>query len=249
MSRCALLVATMVLAACPMAYGKKAATDLTNPTRTEAARTAEEDGDMARAREDYLQAIFYYDRALRNDRGNAHLYNKLGIAQLELGNRSDARGSFNRANKIEPQNADVLNNLGAVACIDKKYKPAVRYLKRALALDEPMPAAHLNMAEAWMGLGDVDHAMNEYARALELDPDILDSSRNGTLIQLSTPEQRARMDFLIATAYARRGNRDRALEYLRLAKEGHCPFMSKVYTEKEFAMLWTDPRLQQIVKR
>jgi hypothetical protein len=35
---------------------------------------------------------------------------------------------------------------------------------------------------------------------------------------------------------------------LHRAKDGHYPLMSDVYTDKEFASLWKDPRLQAIVK-
>ena len=66
--------------------------------------------------------------------------------------------------------------------------------------------------------------------------------------QLRTPEQQARVDFLIAKAYAKRGNLDGSLDYLRRARDGHYPQMADVYTDKEFAALWQDPRLKKIVK-
>ena len=244
------LITAVVLAACPGVYA--AADPVSNPAidaRLEAANAAEVKGDVARARGDFLAAATWYDRAARNNRKSADLYNKLGIVQLKLREKDAARKSFERAVKIDPQNASALNNLGAVACLDRKYKNAVKHLKRALALDETMASAHLNMAEAWLGLKEIDRSMTEYARAIELDPDILDSSRNGVIAQISTPEQRARINFLIAKAYAKRGNVEAALDYLRRAKDGRFQDMKRVYAEQEFAMLWTDPRLEKIVKR
>jgi tetratricopeptide (TPR) repeat protein len=137
-----------------------------------------------------------------------------------------------------------------LACIERKYSSAVRYLKNALALQETNASAHLNMAEAWFGLGEVDRAMTEYARALELDADILTSNPGAVVAHVSTPEQRARVAFTIAKAYAKRGNLEGALEYLRRARDGNFPDLKKVvYTDQTFAALWDDPRLQQIVKR
>jgi tetratricopeptide (TPR) repeat protein len=95
----------------------------------------------------------------------------------------------------------------------------------------------------------MDRAMTEYARALELDADILSDSDNGAFAQISTPEQRARISFLIAKAYIKRGNVEGALEYLRRAKEGHYPGLGAVYTDQDFAPLWTDPRLAKLIKR
>ena len=99
-----------------------------------------------------------------------------------------------------------------------------------------------------MNLGQVDHAMTEYARALELDADILNVSNEGTIAQVTTPEQRARISYLIAKAYAKRGNLEGALEYLRRAKEGHFRQLADVYTDQDFSALWRDPRLTKIVK-
>jgi tetratricopeptide (TPR) repeat protein len=100
-----------------------------------------------------------------------------------------------------------------------------------------------------MGLAEVDYAMTEYARALELDADVLSTSPEGVVAQVSTPEQRARISFLIAKSYMKRGNIEGALEYLRRAKEGNYPEMASVWKDPAFTALWTDPRLPKIVKR
>ena len=64
-----------------------------------------------------------------------------------------------------------------------------------------------------------------------------------------TAEQRAVVNFLIAKAYAKRGNMEGALDYLQRAKQGHYKDMASVYTQQEFSLLWNDPRLATIVKR
>jgi tetratricopeptide (TPR) repeat protein len=122
-------------------------------------------------------------------------------------------------------------------------------LKEALALDESDASAHLNIAEAWIGVGETDRGMKEYARALELNADILSSTLDGVTAQVRTPAQRAMISFLIARAYAKRGNLDGALEYLRRAKDDGYRNLSKVYEEPEFALLVQDPRLAKIVKK
>lgn len=212
-------------------------------------RDAELRGDLARIRKQYGYAIGYYKAAIKAEPQNAVLYNKLGIAYLQYGNHKDARKFFNQSIKLNPSYVEAYNNLGAVDCIDKKYNPAVRALKKALALDETNASAHLNMAESWMGLKQIDRAMTEYARALELDADILSSTPDGVLIQVGTPEQRARVDYLIAKAYAKRGNVEGALEYLQRAKDNRFGDMAMVYQDPVFTQVWKDPRLEKIVKR
>jgi len=206
-------------------------------------------GDLERVHNNYLLAISYYEQALRADPRSPVVLNKLGIAELKIGDRGPARKHFSQALKYDPRNISALNNLGAVSYLDKKYKNSVKYLKQALELDESSAPAHLNLAEAWMGMNQIDRAMTEYARALELDADILSENANGVSARVSTPEQRARVNFLIAKAYAKRGNIDGALEYLRRARDGRFAEISRVYKDQEFAVLWTDPRLEKIVKR
>lgn len=218
--------------------------------RQQAARNFELKGDVARAREEFGSAETWYRAALANDRNNAILDNKLGLVQLKQNEMTEARHSFAEAVRRRPNYIDALNNLGAVYCLERKYRPAVRYLKQALAFDEQRAVTHLNLAEAWMGQKQINRAITEYTRALELDADILSSPESeGVNAQIRTPEQQAMVDFLIAKAYAKRGNVEGALDYLRRAKEAHYKDMASVYTAPEFSALWKDPRLTAIVKR
>ncbi|MGC9157885.1 MAG: tetratricopeptide repeat protein [Terracidiphilus sp.] len=204
---------------------------------------------MACVRGNYLLAISYYRNALRISRGNAMLWNKMGVAELQLNEWRESRKCFRRALKLDPRLIPALNNLGAVALLEKKYKQAVGDFKQALALDESVAATHVNLAEAWAGMHKMDRAMSEYARALELDPDVLSRSRSGDFAEISTPEERARISYLIAEAYMKRGNAEGALDYLERAREYHFPDLRRVYSDPDFAPLWKDPRLEKIVRR
>jgi tetratricopeptide (TPR) repeat protein len=213
------------------------------------AKTQELKGDSARVHNNNTEAIYYYRSALHITSQNSILLNKLAVAELQTGDRGAARKHLKQAVKYDARNVPAWNNLGVLSCLERNYSAAVRYLKNALALQETNASAHLNMAEAWFGLGEVDRAMTEYTRALELDADILSSSPGAVVAHVSTPEQRARVAFTIAKAYAKRGNIEGALEYLRRAREGNYPDMKKVYEDQTFAALWDDPRLDKIVKR
>src|SRR5215469_84299 len=182
------------------------ASDIPPTDRLQYSRMQELKGDSARVRNNNLEAVVYYRNALKNNNQNSVLLNKLGVAELQTGDRSAAKKHLNQAVKYDPRNVPAWNNLGVVACIERRYSAAVRYLKNALDLQQNNASAHLNMAEAWFGLGEADRAMTEYARALELDADILTSNPAATVAHVSTPEQRARVAYTIARAYAKRGN-------------------------------------------
>jgi tetratricopeptide (TPR) repeat protein len=243
-----LMAATLLISAAP--YGR------TDPTpnaakgdKLAAAKKAEERGDLARVHQNYPLATGYYLAALKVSHQDAMLYNKLGIAELQMSERGAARKNFNAALRIDSKFTPAMNNLGATALLDKKYRIAADYFKQALAMDESVASTHLNLAEAWVGLNEMERAMTEYARALELDADLLSNSGDGIIARVATPEQRARIAFFVAKSYAKRGNVEGALDYLGRAKGLNFPDLGRVYSDTDFSSVWNDPRLEKIVKR
>jgi len=208
----------------------------------------EKAGDSARAQKDYERAIQYYQEALRKDKKNATLYNKLGMAELKNGDPRSARAYFEKAGKLNPQYADAFNNVGAVYFIQKNPGAAAKYFKKAVALDETRATFHVNLGAAWFNQKKFDRAINEYARALELDPEALEkSARAGITAQVGTPEARAKYYYMLAKIHAKRGDMDSCLLCLKRAKENGYRDLAKVYTDEEFNRLWSDPRLQEVV--
>jgi len=220
------------------------------PVKTETMTVAELEkaGDLARAAKDYGQAIFYFQAAVRKDKKNAVLYNKLGLSYLKQGSLTDARVNFEKATKRNGKYADAFNNVGAVYYVQKNNGSAARYFKKALALDETRPVFHVNLGAAWFSQNKVDRAIAEYSRALQLDPESLSqNNRGGVAAQISSPEERARYDYMLAKIYARLGNAEECLHCLKRAKEGGYHNIANVYKDKEFSRLVQDPRLSEIV--
>jgi len=207
----------------------------------------EKAGDLARGEKDYDRAITYFQAALRKDKKNAVLYNKLGLSYLKNGNLPDARANFEKAAKRNTKFADALNNVGAVFYLQKNYGSATRYFKKALALEETRPAFHVNLGAAWFSQNKVERAIAEYGRALQLDPEALNhNSRGGIAAQINSPEERARYDYMLAKIYARMGDTEQCLRCLKKAKEGGYKNIANVYKDEEFSRLWQDSRLSEI---
>lgn len=207
----------------------------------------EKAGDAARATKAYDAAIVYYEAAIRKDKKNATLYNKLGLAQLKDNNLPAARASFEKAVKRNSKFADALNNLGAVYFVQKDHGTAARYFKKAVALDETRPVFHVNLGAAWFGQNKLDRAIAEYDRALQLDPTILDHYTSGGMTaQVSTAEERARYNYMLAKIYARLGDAEQCMRCLKKAKEEGYRNLANVYKDEEFSRLRQDPRLAEI---
>lgn len=215
----------------------------------DAADAAVQQGDQARLLKDFSHARSSYLLALHVKQSDSELYNKLGVVEIQLKQFGAAERHLQRALALDPQNVVILNNNGVVLCLKKRYSDAVQPLKEALALKESYASAHLNLAEAWGGMGFMDRAMSEYTRAIELEPDILSGTNNGVVLNFSNPEQKARVQYIFARLYAMRGNADVAIEHLQRAKDEGCKFLDSVYKDSAFTILWQDPRLARIVKR
>jgi len=204
-------------------------------------------GDSLRKLKEFPQAMQYYRAALRKEPTSAVLYNKLGMAELQSGNRKAAQNHFDKATKLDPNFADATNNLGVIAFIQKKNEKAIKYFKKALALNETRATFHVNLGAAWFNEEQWDRATTEFSRAVELDPLIFsESTRSGVLGQI-LPEERSRYDFMLAKMFAKRGDIDHCLQYLKKAKEEGYNDMGSVYKDEGFAKIWQDVRLAEVV--
>jgi len=208
----------------------------------------EKAGDQARAQKDYAMAILYFQAALRKDRKNSSLYNKLGLAELRNNDFKAARGDFEKAAKRNSRNSDAVNNIGAVDFMNKNYSSAAKYFKKAVALDETRATFHVNLGAAWFSQKKLTQAIAEYTRAMELDPDALrQDARAGVTAQISSPEERAQYSYLLAKVYAKLGDVDNCLQCLRKAKEDGYRNLANVYKDEEFSQMRTNPKLQEVV--
>ena len=208
----------------------------------------EKAGDQARSVKNYTLAIDYFQAALRKDRKSAVLYNKLGLSELRKDDMSSARLHFERAAKLNSKYAEAVNNVGAVDYMRKNYGAAAKYFKKAVALEESNPTFHVNLGAAWFSQKKMERAIAEYMRAMELDPDALrHESRTGIAAQISSPEERAQYSYLLAKAYAKRGDIDGCLQCLKRAKEDGYRNLANVYKDEEFSRLRDNPKLQEVV--
>lgn len=208
----------------------------------------EKSGDLARSQKNYDLAIQYFQTALRKSPKNAVLYNKLGLAELKNNDLNAARFNFEKSAKRNSKYAEAVNNIGAVDYMRKNYGSAAKYFKKAVALDESHATYHVNLGAAWFSQKKMDRAIAEYTRAMELDPDAFrNESKVGIAAQIASPEERAQYAYLLAKAYAKRGDVEGCLQCLRKAKEQGYRNMANVYKDEEFSRLRENPNLREVV--
>ncbi|MGA2064341.1 MAG: tetratricopeptide repeat protein [Thermoguttaceae bacterium] len=104
---------------------------------------------------------------------------------LALAARHHQAGRLQAAEQIyrhilaaEPNQADALHMLGVIAYQLRKHAVAVRYIRRAIALNGTEATFHNNLGMALKDQGKLDEAVACHRRALELNPDSAEAHNN-----------------------------------------------------------------------
>lgn len=216
------------------------------PSADRKAITPEMRGDIFMARKMYREAIDMY-RQLPQD--SPVTWNKIGIAYHQMVDLNTARRHYERAIKINPEYAEAVNNLGTIYYAQKSYRKAVTYYRRALKITPNSASVLSNLGTAYFARKKYKEALEAYQQALAIDPEVFEH-RNaaGVLLQERTVEERAKFHFYLAKTYAKAGNPERAIMYLRKALEEGFKEREKLTTEPDFAGLQQLPEFQELMK-
>lgn len=220
------------------------------PPKDASADQLEKQGDLLRAEKGYLDAIDYYRAALSKDPQSAAVSNKLGISELMLERYKDASKDFEQAIRKNRKFAEPYNNLGVVDYKRRKYSSAIKQYKKAIELTADSAAFYSNLGAAYFARKDFERASQAYAEAIHLDPEIFEhTSHTGIAAQLISSEDRAHYDYVLAKLYAKTGDTEHSLEFLRKAMEEGYKGVKDVYTDPEFAELRKDARFADLMKQ
>lgn len=219
---------------------------LTVLPREEQVRQLELRADLRMIRKRYLEAIDFYEEALRLMPDNAVLMNKTGIAYHQLFRLGEARKYYERSAKTDESYAQAWNNLGAVHYARRNYKRAIRYYRRGLKYSPAYAAIRSNLGTAFFARKKYEQAMEQFRLALLLDPEVF-QHRNifGILMQDHTVEDRARFHYLVAKSFASLGYVEKCLYFLRRAMEDGFP-PDQIQQDPAFALLGDDERFHAL---
>jgi tetratricopeptide (TPR) repeat protein len=208
--------------------------------------TPEMRGDILMARKNYREAVEVY----RSIPGNsAVIVNKTGIGYHQMLDLDTAKKYYERAVKLNPKYAEALNNLGTVHYGQKRYRRAISTYKKALEIAPDSASIHSNLGTAHFARKKYKEAMECYTRAMELDPDIFEHrNTHGVMLQERSVTERATFHYHLAKLYAKSGNTERTLMYVRKAIEEGFKDRQKFLTDSEFAQVKELPEFQELMK-
>jgi tetratricopeptide (TPR) repeat protein len=207
--------------------------------------SADELGDLYMVRKQYREAMEQYRSLSEQDPHNAVYLNKLGIALHQQTALGLALKYYQRAVKVNPQYADAENNIGTIWYQRKKYGKAIRAYQKAIKMRDDMPVLYSNLGYAYFSQGKYDASIVAFRTALAKDPQFFErgSSRTGSILQDRSVSDRGRFYFLLAKSFAQAGNLERAILYLRKAKEEGYAQIDDVKKDPAFAAVLKDPMI------
>jgi predicted Zn-dependent protease len=108
--------------------------------------------------------------ALERDGSSGPLHNNIGAIAFEEGRIPEAITELTRARMLAPRDPAIALNLGRAYLLARQPEAAARTLEDAVRLEPPSYYAHLNLARAYIVLGDAPRARAALARARAIRP-------------------------------------------------------------------------------
>lgn len=144
------------------------------------------------------EAAEHYDRALTAHPDNSSALNSLALARLELGDLDEALELYHQAASLSPEDPLPLERMAQIYKQTGSNAEAVQYSMRA--------------AELYLKIRDVDKAINNWTRVLQLDPEHLDAHSRLALVyeKLDRTNQAITEYITIASLFQHQGDMQQA---------------------------------------
>jgi tetratricopeptide (TPR) repeat protein len=202
-------------------------------------------GDVFMARKMYREAIEAYREGPAD---SPMIWNKIGIGYHQLLQLNVAKKNYEHALKLDSKYSEAINNLGTVDYAQKKYRSAIGRYRAALKLKPETASYYSNLGTAYFARKDYKKAALAYQTAVKIDPDIFENhSTFGTTLQERSVEEYAKFHYYLARTYAKAGQNERALLYIRKALEEGFKDRKLFMEEPEFAGLRTTQEFKDLM--
>jgi tetratricopeptide (TPR) repeat protein len=204
----------------------------------------EQQGDLYMARRQYVAAIGAYQHAQLQ---KSITWTKIGVAYHHLFAMDEAMKAYEMALRLDSHNADALNNIGAVYHGRRDYRKAVKSYKKALKYKPRSAAIYCNLGTTYFADRKYKDAEKAYGHAFAIDPNAFNHDTHAAIDEGSTKEARIAQNYYLARTFARAGQTDQALVYLRKAFNEGFNDSRRLKDEQDFAMLRTTLEFKQLI--
>lgn len=220
------------------------------------------DFDLPGAQEEFLKAI-----AINPNYAFGHVY-YAGAYLTPMGRHAEAIAEVEEAVKLDPLSTAINNYLGRTYMYAGEYQKASQQFQHTIDLDPTFPLAHFFFAENLMASGKFEQAVEENQKGQVLNGAPPNEATAETaeilrILRVGGPEAFWQRDLArvlernqhgtigsisVAGAYARAGDKGKAMEWLQKALEEK-EDITLIGVSPEFEILHGDPRFSALLKR
>ncbi|NIM14670.1 MAG: sulfatase-like hydrolase/transferase [Candidatus Aminicenantes bacterium] len=154
------------------------------------------------------EAVELLKLCVQKDKFDPENFNFLGVAYYKKGDFANALENYRKALELDHNHASVFNNIGSIYLRvylakrdERAYRLAMDNFDRAIAIDPRLFAAYNSRGAAYKFKNQVDKAIEDWKKTIEINPNFIDAYFN------------------IGISYLGMGDRVSALKYFRLCKE------------------------------
>jgi tetratricopeptide (TPR) repeat protein len=126
-------------------------------------------GVDASGKEDFKQAIEFFQQALKIDSEFAFAWDNLGLAYRKSGDLDNALAAYNKSLSIDPNGKTPLQNAAIVYQYKKEYDLAIKAYQRLAELDDKNPETFYGIGQVYTtGLKDYPKGLDYMCKAYNL---------------------------------------------------------------------------------
>lgn len=188
-----------------------------------------------------------------------------GTFLLSLGRYPEALQEITRAQQLDPTSTPILADKALILFHKGDRAEAIALLQQLSASQPAFFSTHQYLSDMYLYSGDSENFLREAKQAAQLSHntqqlDVVDEAEDGYrtggthgMLLSMLRAQKKYFDegtlpaFFVAQTYARLGDRDQTLQYLRTSLERHEVALLSARVDEPFAPLWRQPEFEEIV--
>jgi tetratricopeptide (TPR) repeat protein len=147
----------------------------TNPTNPEAINYL---GKVFLNEGKIIEAIERFTELIKIEPDSAEAYYNLGMALGMQGKNDDAIKCFARVIELDAKYPDIDKRMGTALLSAGKPNEAIEYLQKSLQINPDEAVAYVSISIAYIKLGNYDLAIENWTRAKESEPNIVEALNN-----------------------------------------------------------------------
>ena len=137
-------------------------------------------------KEDNINSIKAYEKAIQIDPNNEEIYRNLGKAYIKLKKFDQAQNSFKKSIELRGKNFDAYFGLGLVCLENKKYFDCLEFFNKAIEYNNKFYQAYYNTGVVNSILGNNLEAEKNYKKAIEINNSYIQALNNLGSIYVKT---------------------------------------------------------------